>query len=48
MSPEDFEDALKSFFSARGVPLAGMAEAAGISLPSWLKGLGGQSAEALA
>mmetsp|Transcript_12785 Transcript_12785/g.12435 ORF Transcript_12785/g.12435 Transcript_12785/m.12435 type:complete len:551 (-) Transcript_12785:8-1660(-) len=46
---EDFEDALKSFFSARGVPLAGMAEAAGINLPSWLKGFGitGGLAEAL-
>ena len=48
VSPEDFEDSLRSFFSARGVPLAGMAEAAGISFPSWLKGLGGQSSEALA
>lgn len=48
VSPEDFEDSLRSFFSARGVPLAGMAEAAGMSFPSWLKGLGGQNSEALA
>jgi ATP-dependent Zn protease len=34
----DFEDALRSFLSARGIPLSGIAEAASSVLPSWLGG----------
>ena len=37
----DFDDALRSFFSARGLPLSGIAEAASNVLPSWLGGGGG-------
>ena len=39
----DFEDALRSFFSARGIPLSGIAEAASNVLPSWLSGVAGKN-----
>lgn len=38
----DFEDALRSFFSGRGIPLSGIAEAASNVLPSWLSGVAGK------
>lgn len=37
VSLEDFEDAMKSFYSGRGVQLSGLAEMTGLSLPNWLK-----------
>ena len=43
VSADDFDDALRSFFAGRGFPVAGMAEAAGLQMPSWLKGLVSQS-----
>jgi cell division protease FtsH len=43
VSAEDFDDALRNFFAGRGFPVAGMAEAAGLQMPSWLKGLVSQS-----
>jgi AAA+ superfamily predicted ATPase len=42
INSDDFEDALKSFFSTRGVQLAGLAEAAGFQIPEWLKKIAGQ------
>ena len=45
VSEEDFEDAVRSFYSGRGLPLAGIAEAANNVLPSWLGGAGGRGDE---
>jgi len=44
VNSEDFEDALKSFFSTRGVQLSALAEAAGFQIPEWLKKIAGQQA----
>jgi hypothetical protein len=43
VAAEDFDDALKTYYSSRGIPLAGMAEAAGLGLqlPSWLRNIMG-------
>ena len=38
----DFDEALKSFFSARGAPqLSGLIESAGVQMPGWLKQITG-------
>ena len=42
VNSDDFEDALKQFFSTRGVQLAVLAEAAGFQIPEWLKKIAGQ------
>ena len=47
VSGEDFDDALNSYYSSRGIPLAGMAEAAGLGLqlPSWLRSVLGSASQ---
>lgn len=41
VNANDFADALRSFYSGRGIPLSGIAEAASNVLPQWPSWLGG-------
>ncbi len=41
VNANDFSDALRSFYSGRGIPLSGIAEAASNVLPQWPSWLGG-------
>lgn len=44
ISAADFDDALRQFFSGRGVSVAGLTELVGASMPAWLKQLSGNGA----
>jgi hypothetical protein len=44
VSAADFDDALRQFFSGRGISVAGLTELVGASMPAWLKQLSGNGA----